>query len=186
MFLLFSIVVLIGKLFRKFKSVSPWVAIFFGIIGLIGVSFNHWAETRIPKKPTQQIVDQGFVEESPPSFSVEELFNLTNERRVEADRKPLLLDPVLNDSAQRKCEDMVATGIADHNLQELRNLADNLNRAIGENLAEGYFTSASVITAWDESPTHRENLLDSDWRRIGFGLCDSHSLGPIVVQHFSN
>lgn len=96
---------------------------------------------------------------------------------------PLALDPVLNDTAQNKCDEISASGVFDHG--NLQALANNLNKHVGENLAEGYNTTEDVLRAWEASPTHKANLINPDWTRVGYGICDSSKYGVIVVQHFS-
>jgi uncharacterized protein YkwD len=40
----------------------------------------------------------------------------------------------------------------------------------GENIAFGYVTAASVVQAWMNSPGHRANILDANFKEIGVGL----------------
>lgn len=40
----------------------------------------------------------------------------------------------------------------------------------GENLAYGYNNSDSVVTAWMNSPTHRDNILYADFNTIGISI----------------
>jgi uncharacterized protein YkwD len=44
--------------------------------------------------------------------------------------------------------------------------------SVGENLlwSSGELSPASAVTMWMNSPTHRKNLLDSDWRQIGLSV----------------
>lgn len=41
--------------------------------------------------------------------------------------------------------------------------------AAGENLAYGFSTPEAVVTAWMNSPSHRQNILDPDFMYIGIG-----------------
>ena len=43
----------------------------------------------------------------------------------------------------------------------------NSNLMWGENLAYGYSDAGSAVTAWMNSPSHRENLLSSEYSTIG-------------------
>lgn len=43
------------------------------------------------------------------------------------------------------------------------------NPYIGENLAGGSYTAATVVTAWMNSAGHRENILDPEFHYIGVG-----------------
>ena len=42
-------------------------------------------------------------------------------------------------------------------------------RAAGENLAYGYNTSTEAMTAWMNSPAHKANILDPDFKYVGIG-----------------
>lgn len=179
-----------AKKLLKVVVITSVITVAFIVVSSVGVVItSSFLENRTKStlSPTQlEAIPKEREAESSPPFTTEKLLIETNAYRTGSGVSTLELDPILNDSAQRKCEDIVISGIADHNIQEFQNLANTLNRSMGENLAEGYGASKDVITAWSESPTHRNNLVDSDWQRIGFGICTSPTLGPIVVQHFSN
>lgn len=51
-------------------------------------------------------------------------------------------------------------------------------RAAGENLAYGFKTPAAVVTGWMNSPGHRRNVLDPDFRYIGVG-CFTNPMGVL-------
>lgn len=57
----------------------------------------------------------------------------------------------------------------------------------GENLAAGYVSCEEIVNDWLESPTHRDNILDSDFNKCGFCLlsCES-TYGYYFVMLFSN
>lgn len=59
---------------------------------------------------------------------------------------------------------------------------------IGENLALGDFMNdADVVTAWMNSPGHRANILDEQFKEIGIGIAYGTYRGRtvyVVVQHF--
>jgi uncharacterized protein YkwD len=42
--------------------------------------------------------------------------------------------------------------------------------AVGENVAAGQTTVASVMTAWMNSPGHRKNILNGNYKHIGVGI----------------
>lgn len=99
--------------------------------------------------------------------------------------RPLPLDPVLNQTAQAKCEKIARTGEPVHG-DLAAELAHLDRRVYGENLAEGYESPNQIVTAWANSPTHNNNMRDPDWGRVGYGICNSTPLGVIVVQQFSD
>ena len=131
----------------------------------------------------------------PDILSVEEskVIMLTNEFRSSQNLNKLSENPKLAVSALNKAKDMVNREYFGHlNPEGIR--LENLLRDIdykyvyaGENLAVGYFDAHSVIEAWKESPSHRENLLDKDYLEIGVGIVNGEYLGLpniFTVQHF--
>jgi uncharacterized protein YkwD len=46
-------------------------------------------------------------------------------------------------------------------------------RAAGENLAFGFSTPEAAVNAWMNSPTHKRNILDPDFKYIGIGYYDN-------------
>lgn len=114
------------------------------------------------------------------TYSVEELFRETNKHRA----APLMLDPVLDGTALKKCRLLSTSN--DFNHGDLEPIRAELNRTVfGENLAKGYSSAKGVVDAWVQSPTHYENLVDERYRKVGFAVCSSRD-GQIVVQHFSD
>lgn len=57
----------------------------------------------------------------------------------------------------------------------------------GENLAKNFYNSSDVVTAWMNSKTHRENLLNSKYKDIGIAVVEGNLNGQkttLVVQEF--
>lgn len=57
----------------------------------------------------------------------------------------------------------------------------------GENLAKNFYKSEDVVKAWMDSPTHRDNLLNSKYKDIGIAVVDGVLNGQkttLVVQMF--
>lgn len=57
----------------------------------------------------------------------------------------------------------------------------------GENLAKNFYNSGDVVRAWMNSPTHRDNLLNSKYRDIGIAVVEGVLNGQkttLVVQMF--
>lgn len=42
----------------------------------------------------------------------------------------------------------------------------------GENIASGYSSAESVMNAWMNSPGHRKNILNANFRELGVGVCE--------------
>ncbi len=57
----------------------------------------------------------------------------------------------------------------------------------GENLAKNFYSSDEVVKAWMASPTHRDNLLNANYKDIGIAVQDGILNGQkttLVVQEF--
>lgn len=57
----------------------------------------------------------------------------------------------------------------------------------GENLAKNFYNSSDVVKAWMESPTHRDNILNSNYQDIGIAVVEGNLGGQkttLVVQMF--
>src|SRR3989344_3536372 len=57
----------------------------------------------------------------------------------------------------------------------------------GENLAIGFLTAKDAVDAWANSPTHRANLLNSNYKEIGIAVAPANiknNQGFLVVQLF--
>lgn len=118
---------------------------------------------------------------------------LTNNFRLSENRSKLYENPKLAASAFAKAKDMAEREYFSHETPDGRRL-ENFLRDInykyiyaGENLAIGYFDAESVLSAWKESPTHRANLLDSDYTEIGVGMANGKYLNSpnlFIAQHF--
>jgi len=128
-------------------------------------------------------------------FTTEKLWEATNEQRTKHSKSALTLSPQLNESALRKCQDMVAKNYWSHNDPDGREPWHFINQVnysydtAGENLAYGFASETDVVTGWMNSEGHRENLL-GEYTEVGFGTCKSEDYIDngkqlIVVQHFA-
>lgn len=57
----------------------------------------------------------------------------------------------------------------------------------GENLARNFYTSQEVVEAWMNSPTHRDNILNSKYQEIGIAVLEGNLKGQktiLIVQEF--
>lgn len=106
---------------------------------------------------------------------IQEIIDLTNQYRVEHNKQPLVVDSALTDAAQLHSEDMAKQDFFSHvGLDGSRSwhraeAAGYESGMVGENIAAGYTTPASVVEGWIKSEGHRENLLDERFNEIGVG-----------------
>jgi hypothetical protein len=117
------------------------------------------------------------------SFSQNELLAESNKVRHDHGVALLAASDRLNKAATLKAEDMINRQYWSHDAPDgttpwywFRAVNYRYIYA-GENLAKGFDTPAAVITAWMNSPEHRENALSPDYQDVGFGVADGKLLG---------
>jgi len=108
---------------------------------------------------------------------------LVNQFRAQNNLPPLKLNPALTHAGQAHVTRESTARFFGHNDPDLGcNTADQRDAAagythgtyFGENLAAGYSTPDSALTAWAGSPGHRANLLSPNYREIGVGYADDN------------
>lgn len=120
--------------------------------------------------------------------SVNELLALTNAERQRAGVPALVLDDRLIKSAQIRAEDMVNRNYFSHldpitqrnNALDLYTYYPNCSQG-SENITQNTIINDSehAITAFMNSPLHREAMLDAKYDQVGFGIAHDK-----IVQHF--
>jgi len=126
-------------------------------------------------------------------INVQQLLVDTNVQRQEAGLGPLTLNETLSVAAANKAADMFSKDYWAHNSPTGTTPWDFITGAgyhysvAGENLAKNFSDSQGVVDAWMASPSHRENLLKSNYRDIGFAVVNGTLNGEettLVVQMF--
>lgn len=110
-------------------------------------------------------------------ISTDQLLNDTNQDRAANGLPPLSMNAELTQAAQAKAADMFAKNYWAHFAPDgsttpwmfIKDAGYSYIYA-GENLAKGYTTSDSVVQAWMNSPTHRENMLSKNYKDVGFAV----------------
>ncbi len=119
---------------------------------------------------------------------------LANEDRAANGIPGLLEDPALARAAQNKANDMAAKGYFSHVTPDGKtpwywfDLVGYNYTYAGENLAVDFTDSKDVETAWMNSPTHRANIMKSQFTRVGIAVAQGTYQGkPVtfVVQFFA-
>lgn len=130
-------------------------------------------------------------------ISISGLLQNTNAERAVSGLGSLAINGQLNQAAQAKANDMASRDYWSHNTPEgaqpwafITNAGYSYQTA-GENLAYGFDSSTSTITAWMNSPEHRANVLNSSYSDVGFGIANSanyQGTGPqtIVVAMYGS
>ncbi len=127
--------------------------------------------------------------------TVDGLLSATNAERTNRGLTALALNSKLVSSSQAKSDDMVAINYWAHNRPDgttpwvfFAN-AGYQGLKEGENLAYGQLTAQQAVNEWMASPSHRDNILDSSFCEVGFGITNSSNFvntGPetIVAAHY--
>lgn len=124
-------------------------------------------------------------------ISTGDLLTFTNQKRQENGLKPLSMNDQLTQAAQAKASHMFANNYWAHIAPDgttpwyfIKSSGYEYLYA-GENLARGFTTASSVVDAWMNSPTHRENLLSANYDDVGFAVQTGTLTGSdtiLVVQ----
>jgi uncharacterized protein YkwD len=118
----------------------------------------------------------------------QEVLKLTNAERSDEGLRGFTLNADLNESAQAYAREMAMTGLFSHTdsngdssyerIQETGYLDPPCDCAsgyyTGENLAKNIDTAAGAVTAWMNSPSHRDNMLHPHFTEIGVGIFDGY------------
>ncbi len=121
------------------------------------------------------------------------ILDLTNDARTSNNQKVLTRNPVLDEVAKLKAEDMARLGYFAHNSPtgvtpwHWFDKVGYVFKYAGENLAINFTESTDVEKAWLDSPTHRANILNSHFTEIGIATIDAIYQGiptTFVVQSF--
>jgi uncharacterized protein YkwD len=124
-----------------------------------------------------------------------EVLDRANAERAAAGLPPLVLNPLLNDAAQRHAEDMLLRSYYSHSSPEGSTPGDRVRksgyspRLVGENIARGALSVNEVMDNWMASREHRKNILHSGFSDLGVGVAvGRNSVGYTVlwVQDFGH
>lgn len=131
----------------------------------------------------------GYASQISPSAIIE----LTNRQRQNAGLNLLKENKLLDAAAAAKAADMFARDYWAHNTPDgiepwsfISNSGYSYLHA-GENLARDFRDPASVVTAWMNSASHKDNLLSPKYQDIGIAVVDGRLNGvetTLVVQMF--
>lgn len=121
------------------------------------------------------------------------LIELTNIERQKKGLNPVTENSALDNAAALKAQNMFAENYWAHFAPSGKTPWDFILSSgykftfAGENLAKNFYKSDDVVVAWMNSPTHRDNLLNSKYKEIGIAVVDGTLNGQqttLVVQMF--
>ncbi|MNH81045.1 Cysteine-rich secretory protein family protein [compost metagenome] len=107
------------------------------------------------------------------SAYADQVVSLVNQERAKVGAKPLAADKALAAMALDKAKDMYSKGYFDHTSPTYGSPFDMMNSYgihytyAGENIAKGQKNPAEVMTAWMNSPGHKQNILSPNYTKIG-------------------
>jgi len=111
----------------------------------------------------------------PPSAFTSEVLRLTNLFRQQNGLQPLTLNSKLTAAAQTHSQNMGNLDFFSHTGADGSSFSQRVSAsgytwsATGENIAAGHTTPDAVVNGWINSPGHRANILDANYRDIGIG-----------------
>jgi len=146
--------------------------------------------TTVPpqRKATKEPSSGARVATSAQAAAEAQVLALVNDERAKAGCQPVAANSALRDLATAFSDDMAARGFFDHtdpsgNDPWDRAKAAGVSGLGGENIAMGQATAESVMEAWMNSPGHRANILNCDFKTLGVGV-HLGSGGPWWTQDF--
>jgi uncharacterized protein YkwD len=120
------------------------------------------------------------------------VLDLTNAERSRAGLAPVRGNSRLVQAAQLQADQLVSANRLEHVLSgaPYPAPADRLAAAgydwlaYGENIAMGHRGAVEVVSAWMQSPGHRDNILDARYTELGVGFAIDRSGRPYYAQVF--
>lgn len=126
-------------------------------------------------------------------ITAQKVLDQTNIERQKIGLASLKYNSILSESATQKAQDMFANDYWAHTSPDgttpwdfFKNVGYKYSVA-GENLARDFYDTNTLIKAWMNSPTHRDNIVNSKYQEIGIGVVNGVLGGvktTLVVQHF--
>lgn len=121
------------------------------------------------------------------------LLDATNQARKDNGVQPLAASTLLTEAAKLKVDDMFTNQYWAHTSPSgvapwywFGKVGYSYSDA-GENLAKNFSTSSGVIATWLQSPTHRSNMLKSEFKEVGFasktGILDGRETSLVVAMY---
>ncbi|MFJ6390786.1 CAP domain-containing protein [Streptomyces sp. NPDC091972] len=128
------------------------------------------------------------VEVSTEAAAGAEVLRLVNVERAKVGCSPVAANSALSELAEDFSKAMAAQGFFDHTDPSGASPWDRAAKAGitslgGENIARGQADAASVMEAWMNSPGHKANILNCDFKTLGVGV-QFGAGGPWWTQDF--
>ncbi|MFE6486247.1 CAP domain-containing protein [Streptomyces sp. NPDC057757] len=151
------------------------------------------SKTETPSKPAEKKPTEAPETSAPVAAPAETaaetaVLALVNTERAKAGCSPVAANSALTGLASVFSEDMAARGFFDHTDPDGatpwdRAATAGISNLGGENIARGQSTAEAVMDAWMNSPGHRANILNCDFKTLGVGV-HLGTGGPWWTQDF--
>ena len=180
------------------KAITIGICILLGMVTLIVVNQNKAPESVATTQSATTSTNTDTIEMFDPAPDIEltSLGQFVNDERGKAGLQPLTRDPLLDKSAQEKCDDMVAKDYWSHDAPDGTEpwvfiKKYNVYRTAGENLAYGFDSAKNVVSGWMASEGHRKNILNASFTNVGYAQCkyptsSKEGKQTLIVQHLTD
>lgn len=148
---------------------------FIALLLVVFIPVTAWLTPNVMNQESQQII------------------SLTNGIRTQQNLNSLQTNPLLQQAALNKAEDMLVNQYFAHVSPDGSRASTWVKgvgyryRVVGENLALGFASAGDVVNAWVASPTHYANLIDDSYADIGVAMVSGNYNGfdtTLVAQYF--
>ncbi len=118
---------------------------------------------------------------------INSMLSLVNNERIKQNLPTLFEDNRLDRVAQDKANELCATGYFSHEDTQGKMswhfFTEEGYRYVyaGENLAKGYLNENEAMVAFMNSPEHKDNILNGNYKNFGYAQC-----GIYMVQEFGS
>ncbi|AXK33200.1 CAP domain-containing protein [Streptomyces armeniacus] len=141
-----------------------------------------------PEKPSTPRDDKPSGGSGEEAAAEAQVLKLVNQERAQKGCEPVRADAKLAEFAGDYSVDMAVRGFFSHNTPDGKSPWDRAKSAGilnlgGENIARGQANAQSVMDSWMDSPGHRANILNCDYRTMGVGAHFAEG-GPWWTQNF--
>ncbi|TSC66222.1 MAG: hypothetical protein G01um101477_168 [Candidatus Doudnabacteria bacterium Gr01-1014_77] len=123
----------------------------------------------------------GFNFSSATDLSPDNIAKAVNKQRSQRNISTLAYNQRLAAAADFKAHDMIARSYFSHTDPDGKYIWDKISEegykpytVLGENLAVDFFDTEGLMAAWIDSPTHRSNILNADYKDQGLGVADGN------------
>jgi uncharacterized protein YkwD len=148
------------------------------LAAILAAVFVHPAQATSAPEPASRHSLQGISD-----ITADSILAGMNEYRAKHLLEPLRSELRLTSAAEDRMRDMEDLGYWGHQSPEGRSpffwvrYRSYRFTMVGENLARGYETASVLMDSWMDSPGHRDNILEVQYRDVGIAIIDGATTG---------